>query len=261
MSNWCGPEEFLSVLCSSKLWVCARYLRSAALFALSRRHAPEFNVAFPMHCWHEVWKQCSCMLRKKNWPVVLWQDACVFMVREHSFVAHAPFFHALDAMLHIRHPTLSVSTVLAATLSIHPYEIHALLLVRSGDFAFLGSMEFPDSDSEDEDGLTMCCNVVVAHTLSDLEEAAVEFVASLNTTQMDVTLMPWHVDENGALKIYFCDEGVSSHRDVHIQDAFLPLCEDAASWQSAFTLQYLRVAGYVPMTTPETLLNSGNAGS
>jgi len=184
------------------------------------------------------------------------------MVREHSFVAHAPFFHALDTMLHIGYPTHSVSAVLATTFSIHPYRIHALLLLSSGDFAFIGSMELPgsDSDSEDNEFINMGCNVVVvAHTLSHLERVAVEFVVSLNITYKDVTLMPWHVDDNGVLQIYFCDDEVCTHRNVHIQDAFLPLCEDTAAWRSNFTQQYLHVAGYRPITSPESFLNAGNA--
>jgi len=181
------------------------------------------------------------------------------MVREHPFVAHAPFFDALDTMLHIGYPTQSVSAVLAATFSIHPYRIHALLLLSSGDFAFIGCMELPDSDSEENDFLNMGCNVVVAHTLSHLEQIAVEFVVSFNTTQRDVILMPWYVDQNGVLKVYFCNDEVCTHRDVHIQDAFLPLCEDTAAWRSHFTQQYLRVAGYRPIMSPEPLLNAGNA--
>ena len=237
MNTWCGPEDFICVLCCSKLCLGAKYLKSAALFALSRRHVPECKISLPMHRWHDLWQQCCCNFREKKWPVTLWQDACVFMVRECSFVAHAPFFQALDAMLHIRYPTLFVNSVLAATMSIHPYEIHALLLLRSGDFAFVGSMEFADSNFENENVLTMCCNVVVAHTLSELENNAIQFIMALNTTQRDVKLMPWYIDRNGGLKIYFCDEGVCSHRIVHIQDAFLPLIAEAMAWQSFFTRQ------------------------
>ena len=152
ISRWCSPAEYLAMLYTSKLWGCTVFFRNSALFALSRKHAPEFNAEVAMHDWYVVWMQCRDVCRRRNWPVALWRDACVFMVRGCPFVAHAPFFEAFDAMLQSRSPSLSVSSVLATTLRIHPYELHALLLLCSGSFAFIGSMEAPDSDSEDEDG-------------------------------------------------------------------------------------------------------------
>ena len=92
MNTWCGPEDFICVLGCSKICQGAKYLKSAALFALSRKHVPECKISLPMHRWHDFWQQCCCNFRKKKWPVTLWQDACVFMVRECSFVGHAPFF-------------------------------------------------------------------------------------------------------------------------------------------------------------------------
>ena len=176
-------------------------------------------------------------------------------------MAHAPFFEAFDAMLQSRYPSLSVSSVLATTLRIHPYELHALLLLCSGSFAVIGSIEGPDSDSEDEDGRFMWFNVVVANTLADLEVAAVELIVSMNTARVDVTQMPWYLDDDGALKIWFCDEGVTPVGKIRIEDAFLPSVHDSASWQSSFTQQYLIVAAYVSWVPFDTESVSGHEES
>ena len=107
----------------------------------------------------------------------------------------------------------------------------------------------------------MWFNVVVANTLADLEVAAVELIVSLNTARVDVTQMPWYLDDDGALKICFCDEGVTPVGKVRIEDAFLPSVHDSASWQSAFTQQYLIVAAYLPWAPFDTESVSGHEES
>ena len=66
MNTWCGPEDFICVLCCSKICLGAKYLKSAALFALSRRHVPECKISLPMHRWHDLWQQCCCNFVRKN---------------------------------------------------------------------------------------------------------------------------------------------------------------------------------------------------
>jgi len=124
----------------------------------------------------------------------------------------------------------------------HPYVINVLLLLSSGAFAFLGAVEIPESDSDEEDGSCMLFNVVVATTLCDLEEKAVELIASASTSRIDVRSSPWYLDKDGALKIYFCYRGASTEKYIHTQDPFLPLAEDLQSWRSSFTEEYFCAA-------------------
>jgi len=242
--GWCGPEECLSLLYTSRGWCYIGDLRDAALFALSRTRAPVSHTLLRMHDWHQTWNECRDVFRKKNWPLVLWRDACCFLVRGCSFEAHEPFYAALDEMVHTRYPALSVCTVLATTLSIHPYEIHALLLLSFGFFAFVGSTKCCDADSGAEESMRMICNIIAARSLLELEDEAIGAIASRECTHIDVPLSPWYLDEDGSLKICFCYEGMCTQNYVYIEDAFLPWRNDAASWRSPFTHQYLRVASY-----------------
>jgi len=120
----------------------------------------------------------------------------------------------------------------------HPYVINVLLFLSSGAFAFLGAVEIPESDSDEEEGSCMRFNVVVATTLHDLEEKAVQLIASSSTSSIDVRLKPWYLDNEGALQIYLCYIGANTQKYIHTQDPFLPLAEDLLSWRSAFTEEY-----------------------
>ena len=238
MSDWCNPSEYFALLCSSKHWSFTEHLRSSALFALSRWHAPECDCALTMRYWYVVWHECKDTFRRKHWDVSLWKDACVLTYHGKLFVAHEPFFYALDAMLAAHYAECTVRSVLATSIRMHPYVINVLLFLSSGAFAFLGAVEIPESDSDEEEGSCMRFNVVVATTLHDLEEKAVQLIASSSTSSIDVRLKPWYLDNEGALQIYLCYIGANTQKYIHTQDPFLPLAEDLLSWRSAFTEEY-----------------------
>ena len=207
MLHWCAPQEYIAMLCCGKLCEEMMFLRSAARFALTRLHLRQCNGTLCMQDWHGVWSQCRDVFCRNVWPLAAWIDACVFPARGCAFVAHSTFVEALDAMLATREPCEHVSSVLAMTVSTYPYEIHALLMLRSGSFAFVGAMESTDAEpgTSDETRVALCCNVVIGTTLVALENAAVDRIDSLDVCEMEAMLMPWHVDQDGKLNIYFYD--------------------------------------------------------
>jgi len=144
-------------------------------------------------------------------------------------------------MLHVRHPSWSVRTILATSVRIHPYDINALVLLSSGTFAFVGAMQIPDSESEEENGNITLFNVVAATSLLHLEKKAVQLIVSRGTARDNVRARPWYLGKDGMLRIFFCHRGLSSDRCVDIPDPFLPLAGDLSTWRSAFTRHYFDI--------------------
>jgi len=144
-------------------------------------------------------------------------------------------------MLHVRHPSWSVRTILATSVRVHPYDINALVLLSSGTFAFVGAMQIPESDSEEENGNITLFNVVAATSLLHLEEKAVQLIVSGRTTRDSVRARPWYLGKDAVLRIFFCHRGLSFDKCVDIPDPFLPLASNLSMWQSDFTRHYFDI--------------------
>ena len=140
-----------------------------------------------------------------------------------------------------------VASVLAVTIEVENHSIDALLLLVSGRFAFLGSLEYPNEELQRTPRFEMGVNVVVASTLQGVEAEAARFVASKTNAPGDVEAMPWHVADFGVRKtrpsprlvIYFCEQGILSERCAIVDDALLPEETDFEQWGRSFTQAYL----------------------
>ena len=172
LSTWCGPYECLSIVRTSKLWSCGFFLRKAACFAASRMHAPGCHSFFVMSHWYCVWKQCEEVFLSKGWLAILWQHSCRFQSRGIPFVPHEAFLKAVNAMIamHITHD--AVASVLATSIDMSMYGFYSLsvlVILQSGAFAFVGSCNSENPDSERTVFCDMIVNVVSARSLRDVE--------------------------------------------------------------------------------------------
>ena len=263
---WCGPYECVALIQASKLWSCGTFLRGAAFFALSRMHAPGYTSCFAMNYWYSVWKQCKQVFLAKGWPATLWRHSCRFQLGGATFVPHEPFFKAVNDMIGTRIDDDPVASVLATSIEVGNVGLHslnALVLLKSGAFAFVGSLNSEDNDLLETDLYDMFVNVVAASSLQGVAAQASGFVAT-HMSRCEYVLnhcnyaeeMPWYVEDHHShgdiahkehftsfprLVIYFCDQGMlGGSSDIVIRDALLPSEDDEElAWDGAFTRAYL----------------------
>ena len=116
VSRWLGPEDYLALLYTSLHWTCTSFLRSSALFATSRMHAPGAACWGSMQRWHCVWKQCQQVFRDRGWPLELWKLCCTVSLDGTVFVPHGAFFRVLNEMLQAQDGGEEIASVLAVTV-------------------------------------------------------------------------------------------------------------------------------------------------
>jgi len=151
-------------------------------------HAPECASSFTMDQWNAVWRQCVNVFNAKGWPIALWKNASTFQRMGYTFVPQIPFFKGLNEMVATQSGGDSIASILAmsidvGTLGVRPRirSIDALLLLRSGKFAFLGSFDCVNAMIDGTRFCEMLVNVVVASSLLDVEAKATKFIEANQT--------------------------------------------------------------------------------
>jgi len=223
--DWCGPHDYLAMVATTKIWSCAYFLRNAACFAVSRMHVPGLESSFAMAHWNLVWKECVEVFHARNWSAALWKDCCTFQKGDFLLVLQSPFFKGLNLMVATHIVDDAVASILAVTIdNVGTRSIDALLMLQSGQFAFLGCADCVKPSFGGASFCKMLVNAVASSSLRGVEAETVKYVLSYINPITNKHL--WYLDRNGLLRIFFCYRGLCIAWHVHIEDSFVFIFEE-----------------------------------